>query len=79
MGNGNTTTTRDETTKSGYAQASDQVAKSTDVTSQSGSRVSGGTTVGKSIQAGDQTEYVNVGCNVTFTVKIRGGFPTTPC
>ena len=78
MANDNSKTVREESTRSGYGQTSDQVAQSTDVSRQASNRVSSGSTVGKSIQAGDQTEFVNVGCNVSFTVKIRGGFPTTP-
>jgi len=68
----------EQTRKSDYNQSSNQIGSSTDVTRQTGAKTSTGQTLGKSVQAGDQTEFVNVGCNVTFTVKIRGGFPTTP-
>jgi hypothetical protein len=69
---------QEQTRKSDYNQSSGQDSFSTDTTTQSAEKVSQASTLGKSIQAGDQTEFVNIGCNVQFTVKIRGGFPTTP-
>lgn len=68
----------EQTRKSDYNQSSGQDSFSTDTTKQSGSQIRQGATLGKSTQSGDQVEFVNVGCNIRFSVKIRGGFPSTP-
>lgn len=61
-----------------YDQGSKQISNSTDISEQSGTRSSGSENLGKSTQSGNKSEYVNIGCIISFKVKIRGGFPTTP-
>lgn len=68
----------EQTRKSDYNQSSGQDSFSTDTTTQTGTKISQGATLGKSTQSGDQVEFVNIGCNIQFKVKIRGGFPSTP-
>jgi len=64
--------------ESNYDQGSKQISNSTDTSLQKGTRTGGSSNVGKSSQNSDKIEYVNTGCTINFTVKIRGGFPTTP-
>jgi hypothetical protein len=62
--------TEDTTRKSYYDQIGNQSTTSTDVSRQNG--------VKSSSQVGEQKEFVNVGCKIAFSVKIRGGFPSLP-
>jgi hypothetical protein len=61
-----------------YDQGSKQISNSSDSSEQTGTRTGGSENVGKSSQNSDKIEYVNTGCIISFKVKIRGGFPTTP-
>lgn len=70
--------TEKTTTKTDYDQSQDQVSSSVDVSSQSGERRSSGLSRSVSDQVGMQREFVNKGMTISFSVKIKGGFPNLP-
>jgi hypothetical protein len=70
--------TEKTTTKTDYNQSQDQVSQSRDVSSQTGNRQSSGVSSSSSEQQGVQREFVNKGVMISFSVKIKGGFPNLP-
>lgn len=70
--------TEKTTTKTDYNQSQDQVSQTRDVSNQTGERKSTGVSVSSSGQQGVQREFVNKGMMISFSVKIKGGFPNLP-
>jgi hypothetical protein len=66
------------TTKVDYGQSGNQQQVSNDTQSQTGERRSSGTSKTDSAQQTVQSDFVNIGCRISFRVKIRGGFPNLP-